>query len=112
MDHPRPLCRNHRHVQMYLSQTASKQVKGFFYNAFGDIVLIDGWVQRDPFLIKGEYGTASGGAPIPFQWKLMENKKQFQGGVNKGGRLVGPLCGAKAGVSLPEPCVLELQTTE
>lgn len=104
-----PYAETTAYVQLYLSQSDS-QVKGFFYNAFGDIVLLDSWIQPDNLLLKGEYGTASGGAPTPFQWKLMENKKQFQGVVNKGGRLVGPLCGSKIGLSLPDTCVIELET--
>lgn len=81
-------------------------ILGFFYNYRHELVLISGAVNPIELSVEGEYGEPRQLKSIPFKWKMLPNKDQFQGIFWLGPLSANPWCGGRNGRRPPDPCTL------
>lgn len=76
---------------------------GFFYNAYGELILVNGWIDKEGKIAKGEIGQPWQTITKAFSWKLSQDARQFQGMMLNDQT---PWCGRKPDAAYPTPCSL------
>jgi len=76
---------------------------GFFYNTYGELILINGWLEKYGNIAKGEIGQPWQKLTKAFTWKLSQERTQFQGILLTDKKA---WCGRKPDIPYPEPCLL------
>lgn len=76
---------------------------GFFYNTHGELILVNGWLEKEGKIAKGEIGQPWQTITRAFTWKLSQDARQFQGMMLTDH---APWCGRKPDATYPTPCSL------
>jgi hypothetical protein len=75
---------------------------GFFYNAYGELILLNGWLENDGEIAKGEIGQPWQRVTKAFTWKLSQDQTQFQGTLLTDKKA---WCGRRNDKPYPDPCL-------
>lgn len=81
-----------------------QEVRGFFYDAQGEPVLMEASASKDGRSLDGKFAWPWQNRAAPFTWRMLANRNQFYSVTEDGKMAFGSMCGGRNNQPLPEYC--------
>ena len=92
-------------IEAEFAQTG-RQLAGYFYDADGEPVLINGTLSEDSQFFTGRIGRPWDTKYIDVEWRMLLSGDQFAAVTDRGGVGFGTVCGSRNGNPFPDYCAI------